>query len=336
MKHLVYIGNKLSHRDKTATTIDTLGKQLEGLGYSVSYASTYKNIFIRFLDMLYTVWTHRKTTNYVLIDTYSTLNFYYAYYVSRLCIILNLKYIPILHGGSLPKRLERSPKKSRLIFNHAYVNVAPSQYLMRYFKDFGYTNLMHIPNTIAIENYTYVERPLERIKLLWVRSFSNMYNPQLAVQLLKSLQEDGIAAGLCMIGPDNDGSMVATKALAQSLGVTVEFTGKLTKAQWHKKAEQYTVFINTTTVDNTPVSLVEAMALGLPIISTNVGGIPFLIENNEDGILVPPNNVNAFKEALLQLFENKPLTSKMTRKARQKAERFDWEVVKEKWLTVLT
>ncbi len=336
MKHLVYIGNRLAQKHKTQTTIDTLGKQLEDTGFTLSYASSYKNVLLRCLDMLFTVFKHRKTVDYVLIDTYSTLNFYYAYLVSRLCYRCHIKYIPILHGGNLPERLLKSPKYSRRIFSNAYVNVAPSHYLMSRFKDLGYSNLEYIPNSIEIKNYSFKPRQIDDIKLLWVRSFSNMYNPQLAVKLVKALKEVHIDARLCMIGPDNDGSMLSTKALAASLGVPVEFTGKLTKTQWHKKAEDFNVFINTTTIDNTPVSVVEAMALGLPVISTDVGGIPFLINDGTDGLLVPSNNVEAFKIAILKLTQNQASLHTMVKKARRKVEAFDWDTVKEKWRSVLS
>ncbi len=336
MKHLVYIGNRLAQKHKTETTIDTLGKQLEGLGFKVSYASSYKHIGLRFIDMLFTVYKHRSTVDYVLIDTYSTLNFYYAYYVAKLCRVFNLKYIPILHGGNLPKRLKQSSKRSRKLFGKAYFNIAPSQYLYSSFKEEGYTNLVYIPNAIVIENYKFEKRPINStVKLLWVRSFSKIYNPKLAVTIIKALKDKGIKAALCMVGPDNDGSLLETKDFAKQLGVDVEFTGLLSKANWHKKAQDYNIFINTTSIDNTPVSVIEAMALGLPVISTNVGGMPFLIENGKDGFLVTPNNSKAFVDVILKLVKGEIDTENIVENARLKVDTFSWDVIKQKWLSVL-
>lgn len=336
MKHIVYIGNKLSNKRKTATTIDTLGKQLEASGYKVTYASRIKPIVFRFLDMLLTVFKHRKTADYVLIDTYSTLNYFYAYYVSRLCQVLGLKYIPILHGGDLPKRLERSPKTAQRLFGNAYINIAPSQYLWTHFKAKGYTKLSYIPNTIQIRDYEYKKPNFDTIKLLWVRSFSKFYNPNLAIALLKTLRESGFKANLCMIGPDNDGSLAEAKALAKTLELDVEFTGKMSKNAWHRKAADYNIFLNTTSIDNTPVSVIEAMALGLPVVSTNVGGIPFLINHNKDGILTDEISADAFKKAVVYLFENKGFAYDVARAARHKVENFDWDIVKQKWFSVLS
>ncbi len=336
MTNLVYIGNKLISSGKTATTIDTLGTSLEASGFKITYASSYKNTFLRLVHMLWTVFKHRQSTDYVLIDTYSTLNFYYAYAVSKLCQLLGLKYIPILHGGNLPSRLDNSPKLSQSIFKKAYVNIAPSNYIKSAFNAKGYLNIQVIPNSIAINNYPYQERVIDDIALLWVRSFSNLYNPKLAVDVMHSLKNKGYNVSLCMVGPDNDGSLLEVKAYAKQLGLDVSFTGKLTKQAWIALSKHYNVFINTTNFDNTPVSIIEAMALGLPIVSTDVGGLPFLIENNLNGQLVQPDDIESFVDAILNYKANPDKTQAIIHLARHKAEQFDWNTIKQKWISTLS
>ena len=333
MKKILYIGNKLSEKGKTESTIDTLEADLKSLGFQVNSVSSYRSIILRFLDMLWAVFKHRKTVDYVLIDTYSTLSFYYAYFVSQLCRGFKLNYIPILHGGELPKRLVKSPKLSKAVFKHAFKNVAPSLYLK---SNFEFNNVVYIPNSIKIEDYKFQKKTYESIKLLWVRSFSEIYNPSLAIHILKALKNENIDAELCMIGPEKDGSLESTKSLAKSLNVEVEFTGLLSKNDWHKKAEGFNVFINTTTIDNTPVSVIEAMALGLPVVSTNVGGMPFLIENNKDGVLVESNKVEAFVSAIKVLISNVNKTQEMASQARQKVEGYAWNKVKQQWHNLLS
>jgi len=335
MKKLLYIGNKLSSKGKTATTIDTLGSGLESAGFNLIYASSYKNIVFRLLDMLWTVFKHRKTVDYVLIDTYSTLNFYYAYAVSKLCQLFRLKYIPILHGGNLPERLKNSPKLSASIFNKAHINASPSNYIKSAFKASGFSNIVVIPNSIQIENYPFKPRQVNKIDLLWVRSFSKLYNPKLAVDVLFQLKKQNIEASLCMVGPDNDGSLEITKAYAEKLGVSVKFTGKLSKTEWIALSKDYNLFINTTNFDNTPVSVIEVMALGLPIVSTNVGGLPFLIENENEGLLVNPDNPEAFVKAILRYKNETDFCQSVIKQARIKAETFNWNQVKQQWITTL-
>ncbi|WP_405295894.1 glycosyltransferase family 4 protein [Algibacter sp. Ld11] len=336
MKNILYIGNKLSKKGKTESTIDTLETGLKSLGFHVVSVSSYKSITLRFIDMLWAVVRYRKTVDYVLIDTYSTLNFYYAYAVSQLCRFFKLRYIPILHGGELPKRLIKSPKLSQAIFKPAFKNVAPSLYLKSHFEASGYLNLVYIPNSIKIEDYKFQNKRYESIKLLWVRSFSEIYNPSLAIHIFKALKNENIDVELCMVGPEKDGSLASAKQLAQSLNLDVEFTGLLSKKEWHVKAEDFNIFINTTTIDNTPVSVIEAMALGLPVVSTHVGGMPFLIENNKDGILVESNNIEAFVLSIKQLASNTNRTQCIADKAREKVENYAWEKIKHQWYNLLS
>ena len=109
----------------------------------------------------------------------------------------------------------------------------------------------------------------------------------------------------------------------------------MTKTDWIKYAQDFDIFINTTNVDNTPVSVIEAMALGLPIVTTNVGGIPYLLEDEKEALLVPSDNVNAMKQAIISLLENPDKTKSLSQNGRKKVEKFDWEVVKKQWVEIL-
>ena len=332
---LLYIGNKLSQHGFTKTTIETLGAFLEQEGYRMKYASNKKNQIHRFLDMAWAVIKNSSKTDFVIIDTYSTSSFYYAYMVSQLCRIFNLKYIPILHGGNLPHRLDTHPQLAKRIFNHAFANVAPSGYLKAAFEERGYSKLLFIPNTINLEDYPFqAERATTVPKLLWVRSFAHLYNPKMAIDVLKQLKQTHPQAQLCMVGPDKDGSLEATRAYAQQQGVEVTFTGRLSKEDWIKKSQEYNIFINTTNFDNTPVSVMEAMCLGLPVVTTNVGGIPFLLAHGKTALLVEAGNVLQMTQAIQSLMGDPNLRSTLINNGRAYAEHFDWKKVKEQWASL--
>ena len=333
MKHLLYIGNKLARTGANPTAIDTLGPLLEGEGYRLTYASEYKNKLVRFLHMMITTALVRKV-DYVLIDTYSTTNFWYAYWVGQLCRLRRLKYIPILHGGNLPQRWQTHPKSCQRLFCHAYQNVCPSLYLMDAFEKVGCPNLVAISNPVVPTDYSFKSRTSIQPKLLWVRAFDEIYNPTMAVEVLAALAKEFPDAKLGMIGPDKDGSLIKTKELALALGLTVTFYGQLSKKEWVLLSEQYDIFLNTTHFDNMPVSVIEAMSLGLAVVSTRVGGIPFLIEDRKEGLLVGDNETQAMCNAIQFLLKNPSEFSKITKKAREKVLFFEWERVKQKWFII--
>ena len=334
-KRILYIGNNLSNSTFTATYISFFSEVLKQEGYWVKTASNKDNKAVRLVDMLYLLWRNRKETDTVLIDTYGAQNFYYAYSIGKLCQQLQLPYIPILHGGNLPGRLEDSPKMSRSLFGNSFLNVAPSQFLFDIFRQHGFGNTRIIPNSITLSEYPFTERRQYGPKLLWVRRFQERYNPMLAVLVYRELLKFYPKAELCMVGPEKDGSLKECRAYAEEHDLPVMFTGKLSKHKWSELSVDYDFFINSTNIDNTPISVIEAMALGLPVISTDVGGMPFLIEHGVDGILVPENNAPAMVDAIVDLLEHPDKAHRIAVAANKKVQAFDWEVVKEEWIEVL-
>ena len=332
---LLYIGNKLQKHGFSATSIETLGALLENENYKLNYASSKKNKFLRLLDMFFKTLINSKKVDYVLIDTYSTTNFWYAFLISQLCRVLNISYISILRGGDLPNRLKSSPKFSKLIFCNSLYNVAPSTYLFNVFENLNYPNLKLIPNTIEIGNYNFLKRNKFVPKILWVRSLSVIYNPKMAIDVLVILKTSFFDAELCMVGQEKDVRMNDLKEYADSLGVNVTFTGKLSKTDWIKLSENYDIFINTTHFDNTPVSLIEALALGLPVVTTNVGGIPYLVRDKETALLVNDSDSQAMANAISELIENHELAEKLALNGRKLVEHFDWQIVKNQWKEIL-
>jgi glycosyltransferase involved in cell wall biosynthesis len=331
---ILYIGNNLTGKTKYNSTIVVLSSLLSSEGFSVTISSDKTSKLLRLLDMCFTLVKHRNKIDYILIDTFSTINFYYAFIISQLARVFNLKYIPILHGGNLPERLEKDKLLSNLIFKNSYKNVAPSNYLKSSFESKGFET-MFIPNILEIQNYKFKGRKHLEPKLFWVRAFKQIYNPTLAIKVLAMLKKEHPTAKLCMVGPFVDNSYNECLSLISELKIekSVEFTDVLLKEDWHKKSEDYDVFINTTNFDNTPVSVMEAMALGLPVVSTNVGGMPFLIDDVSDGLLVTKSNESEMTNAILSILDNK--YPNLAVNARKKVENFSWDANKEKWFQIL-
>jgi len=331
---ILYLGNKLSKHGVNKTTIETLSENLSHSGFNVIAYSSKKNILLRITDMLLGILKHRDSA-YVLIDTYSTSAFWFAFFSSQLARVFKIKYIPILHGGNLPNRLASNPQLCKMVFNHAHMNVSPSEYLKSNFEKFGIYNVICIPNSINLDDYFFQQRQNFSPKLIWVRAFAEIYNPKMAIDVLFLLQKKYPTASLTMVGPDKDGSLENTKNYANQFNLKVNFTGKLSKKEWTDLAKNHDIFINTTHFDNTPVSILEAMALGLPVVSTNVGGLPFLISHQQNGFLVTDNNSKEMVEHIDNIIKFPSKTNDVICAAQEMVSKYDWEVVENQWVKLL-
>lgn len=318
------------------TSIETLGERLK-VDYQVYQSSSKKNMIIRILDMWLSIITNQNRIQVVLIDTYGSSAFHYAWTSGMLCKFLQKPYFPILRGGELPLRVQKNKLFSKWFARNAQMLIAPSGYLAQTFQPFS-KNIKVIPNFIDLVKYPFLNREiLDDLNILWVRSFHKSYQPHLAIEIVQLIKAKNIRIKVTMVGPDKDGSLAECQNLAKKLDVSdqIHFTGRLSKKDWIALSAKHNVFLNTTSVDNTPVSVMEAMALGMPVVTTKVGGIPFLFEDDKEGIMVEEPSAEALADAILELRESPEKIKYISQHARRKAESWDWLVVRNQWNEIL-
>jgi glycosyltransferase involved in cell wall biosynthesis len=334
-KQILYIGNQLQRHGFNPTTIDLLAPRLE-IQYDVIQVSNKKNTLFRIVDMVYSIVRYQSTARLVLIDVYSTRAFYYFITIATLCRLISFKYVPLLHGGDLPLRLQNNPKFCKWVFGNAARIVSPSLYLQNAFLVHGFQSI-YIPNFVDTLHYPYKQRNELTPRLLYVRSFHKIYNPLLTIEVFYKLTKLYPMAHLCMVGPDKDGTKKVAEERVKQLGLSssVTFTGKLSKRDWVDLSASYDIFISTTSVDNMPVSLIEAMLLGIPILSSCVGGVPYLLQNDTYGYSVKNGQVNDYVNLLNYMISHPQEVLVRAHAARIHALQFDWEQVKHKWFNLI-
>jgi glycosyltransferase involved in cell wall biosynthesis len=141
-----------------------------------------------------------------------------------------------------------------------------------------------------------------------------------------------------MVGPDKgDGSLPKVKELMHELrlGGLVSLPGPIPKTEVPIRLSESDIFLNTADFDNTPVSVLEALACGLVVISTNVGGIPYLLEHGRDALLIPPNDPEALVRAIRLVLHEPDLAATLSENGRRKAEQLDWSAVLPQWKSLL-
>ncbi|MDX5326375.1 MAG: glycosyltransferase family 4 protein [Bacteroidota bacterium] len=328
---ILYLGNELARKGWSPSTIDTLAP-LFRRDHQVRTYSSLVNQGIRFLHMVWGILVNSRWADMILVDTYSGRALWYARMATRMGRAFRIPVVLFLHGGELPSRIRKQRGQMMRLGNRATALVAPSGYLKEAFEDMG--RPVHlIPNYLDLDRYSFIERSFIRPNLLWVRAIQKLYNPEMAIEVVESIRRNHPDATLCMVGGDKDGSMerIRTQVIDKDLEERVEITGRLPKEEWIRRSVKYDIFLNTTNADNTPVSVMEAMALGMVVISTNVGGVPYLIEDGVDGLLVPPRDPEAMTQAIEKVLQDPQWATTLSRNARVKAESWDWEKVKVKW-----
>lgn len=333
---LVYFGNKLSKHGRSKSGLETL-EPLFGEFCQVESYSDKNNQYHRLIDMFYHFFANGLRSDIIMIDVFSTNSFYFAYFLGWLSYLFSKPYILFLRGGNLPARYKNSNKKIDQVFKRAKAIVAPSGYLQSFFEGKGFTvNL--IPNIIDIKKFPFERRQLTSPRLLYLRGFEETYNPQMTVLTVKQLIHQYPDIQLAMLGSATDDSLLETKKLIKQLQLeeNIIILGNKTQEEWVKLSKEYNVMVSNPVIDNTPMSVIQAMALGLLVVSTDVGGVSFLVENKKDGILVESNDHKGMADAIHLLFSDHLLSCKMQENARLKAESFSWENIRPKWESLLT
>jgi glycosyltransferase involved in cell wall biosynthesis len=96
--------------------------------------------------------------------------------------------------------------------------------------------------------------------------------------------------------------------------------------------EQADIYLNASNVDNMPLSIIEAFAAGLPVVTTDAGGIPYIVTHEETGLLVRMNDHEAMAACSLRLLEDETLSAKIADKARSECDKYKWSAVRQEWL----
>jgi len=332
------IGNYLSQPRHNRNIWNDLSERLAGDGWGVITTSRQENQLLRLLDMLQTILFRRKHYALAQIDVFSGRAFIFAELCSGLLNWLNKPVLLNLHGGGLLDFAREHPRRVTALLKKASLVVTPSPFIQQGLHAF-HPDIRIVRNPIDISKAIFRPRSELQARLIWVRAFHAVYNPMLAVRVVHQLVNEFPAVHLTMIGPDKgDGSLNLTVKEAYALGVEerIEIISGIAHELIAENMDRADIFINTTNYDVAPRSVLEAMACGLCVVSTNVGGMVWLVEDEQDGLLVPPDDAEAMASAIKRLLIDSTLASCLNVNARRKAENVDWSIILPQWETILT
>ena len=338
---VLLVGNFLSRHVVTRTVGEELAARLAAAGWPVTSTSERLGRLSRLLDMQRTIWRggpgRARAWAVAVVDVYSGAAFLWA---EAACWSLRRRrtpYVLTLHGGRLPELARRRPGRVRRLLASARAVTTPSPYLQRTMAP-SRGDLRLLPNPLDLAAYPYVCRERPRARLVWLRAFHRIYRPELAPRVLALLAAEHPEATLTMIGPDKgDGSLERTRRAAADLGVAgrVTFAGGVPKEEVGRRLAHGDVFLNTSDADNAPVSVTEAMACGLCVVTTDAGGLRDLVADGDDALVVPRGSAAEMAAAVARLLADRALAARLSSNARRRAEALDWSRLLPEWEELL-
>ncbi len=333
---LLLVGNFFHRHGRDGQYCRYLADQLVGRGYPVLTVSRWRPRLLRLVEMTWVPWWQRRNFDVAQVDVFSGPSFVWAEAATTMLRAAGKPFVLTLHGGALPEFARRHPRRVALVLHRAAAVTAPSSYLASTMKALR-PDIQVIPNALDLSRYLFRHRQGVKPNLIWLRAFHRMYEPEMAIDVLARLAGKHPEVHLTMVGPDKDGSLGRCRAAAVERGVEgrVGFVAGVPKEQVPHLLASADIFLNTTTVDNTPVSVIEAMACGLCVVSTDAGGMPHLVRAGQEALLLPVGDAAAMAGAVERLLREPALAAQLSSHARAKAEGFDWSAVLPQWEELL-
>ena len=268
-----------------------------------------------------------------LYGTPNSIKWYKA--LEKILLWKGKKIFCVVHGGTIPDQLESNPEIFAGCFKNAYRVIVPSAYLQ---EALGKKNIAAevIENSILLSAYPFTNKEKLRPHILWMRSFHEVYNPLMAVKAAALLANTYPDFKMVMAGRDS-GLFDETEKLVHALGLQekIMFPGHVDLPEKIKLSEEYDIYINTNIVDNAPVSVIEFMALVLPVVAADAGGLRYIITDKMNGLLCQNNDEKNLADKIKLLLNNPALAASVRSNARVYAEVYDEKKVIEKWKKVL-
>jgi glycosyltransferase involved in cell wall biosynthesis len=233
------------------------------------------------------------------------------------------------HSGEAPDHLRHS-RVARSVLQRVDRVVVPSQYLVDVFRGFS-LSADAVPNVVDMSQFHFRVRDPLTPHLLCTRGFHPYYRLDLVVRAFADIQQEFPHARLDLLG----GGPLEKEihALVYRLGLkNVTFCGVANHSQIAGFYDAADIFINASSLDNMPVSILEAFASGTPVVSTAPNGMRYLVEHERTGLLSDPGDARALAQNVIRLLNDPGLSARIARRAHEETRRYCWTTVREQWL----
>lgn len=250
----------------------------------------------------------------------------------------SLRGVPVVvnyRGGEAPGFLARSAFLVRPTVARAAALIVPSRFLQEVF---GRARMAAgiVPNVVDLRRFRPGTNGVEGgpPHVVVARNLEPLYDVASALRAFERLRAASPGAVMTVAGTGPEGARL--EALAAELGIAdaVRFPGRLDRDGMAELYRSATVVLNPALADNMPNSILEALASGVPVVSTLVGGVPYIVREAETALLVPPGDYAAMAEAMLRLHTDGDVRNRLVRNGFQEVQQYAWERVRDSWASV--
>ena len=232
-------------------------------------------------------------------------------------------------SGEAPDHLQRSAI-ARTTIRQVDRNIVPSRFLVDVFRGFG-IDASIVPNIVDLDRFRYRERDPLRPRLVSTRNFDALYNVAATIRAFVLVQDRWPEASLTLVG---GGSQEADlRSLVAQLGLrNVTFVGRVAPEAIAGFYADNDIYIQSPNIDNMPTSVLEAFASGMPVVSTEAGGVPAILTHNLHGLLAPLADYETLGHHVLRLLEGPDFARALARAAFATCDACTWPKVREQWV----
>jgi len=236
------------------------------------------------------------------------------------------------HSGEAEDHLRRWRRSAIPTIRLADVLIVPSSYLVRVFAKFGLP-AKPIFNLIETDRFVFRERPTLRPVFLSNRNFERHYRVDLVLRAFAIIQDRIPNARLIVAGDGPERPSLERLARDLKLNNT-EFAGRVGHERVFELYDSADIFLNGSEIDNQPLSLLEAFACGLPVVTTDAGGIPDMVTADKTALVGASGDYTQLAANALRLLDDSTLAQRIIEQAREGCRKYQWEAVRDQWLNL--
>jgi glycosyltransferase involved in cell wall biosynthesis len=258
-------------------------------------------------------------------------------FVTPVVVIARLRSVPVIinyRGGNADSFFTSNSGYVLRMLAKVFMRVTPSRFLQRVFEKHSLSAVV-IPNIIDLSLFkpslprSFGNAP----HIIVTRNLEPIYDIPTAIRAFAIVIKTFEGAKLTVAGSGPELMNLQTMVNTLELSGSVVFVGRIENANIPSLYASADCFVNSSTVDNMPISILEAFASGVPVVTTAAGGIPDLVQNGVSGTLVPIGDDEAMAEAVLQILQDLQMATGYREAGLTEAEKYAWPRVRDKWLT---